>query len=155
MKLSIRVALHPLSGDSLHTLPHQREEVNCFYAVFCFFSRFFREIFCDFQWLQDVVFLRVLCYNILVPFGTKEEEEAMKAVLRTIFCILSVLCVAAAVVIGMIFGLLWALICIAGAAVFAGLMLLAKREKPAPEEKPDFMKSEEENRAINEKHDRE
>ena len=78
----------------------------------------------------------------------------MKAVLRTIFCILSVLCVAAAVVIGMIFGLLWALVCIAGAAVFAGLMLLAKREKAAPE-KPDFMKSEEENRAINEKHDRE
>ena len=79
----------------------------------------------------------------------------MKAVLRTIFCILSVLCVAASVVIGMIFGLLWALVCVAGAAVFAGLMLLAKREKPAPDEKPDFMKSDEENRAINEKHDRE
>ena len=96
------------------------------------------------------------CVTIsLFLLGAKEEEEAMKAVLRTIFCILSVLCVAAAVVIGMIFGLLWALVCIAGAAVFAGLMLLAKREKAAPEEKPDFMKSEEENRAINEKHDRE
>ncbi len=79
----------------------------------------------------------------------------MKAVLRTIFCILSVLCLAAAVVIGMIFGFVWAIVCFAGAAVFAGLMLLAKREKSAPEEKPDFMKSEEENRAINEKHDRE
>ena len=79
----------------------------------------------------------------------------MKAVLRTIFCILSVLCVAAAVVIGMIFGFVWAIVCIAGAAVFAGLMLLAKREKAAPEGKPDFMMSEEENRAINEKHDRE
>ena len=95
------------------------------------------------------------CVTIsLFLLGAKEEEEAMKAVLRTIFCILSVLCVAAAVVVGMIFGLLWALVCIAGAAVFAGLMLLAKREKPAPEEKPDFMKSDEENRAINEKDDR-
>ena len=77
--------------------------------------------------------------------------RAMKAVLRTIFCIAAVLCVAAAVVVGMIWGLLWALACLAGAAVFAGLMLLMKREKRVPEEKPDFMKSEEENRAINER----
>ena len=78
----------------------------------------------------------------------------MKAIFRTIFCILSVACLAVAVVIGMIFGLVWALVCIAGAAVFAGLMFLMKRERRTPEEHPDFMKSEEENRAINEKHSR-
>ena len=40
------------------------------------------------------------CVTIsLFLLGAKEEEEAMKAVLRTIFCILSVLCVAAAVVL--------------------------------------------------------
>ena len=82
------------------------------------------------------------CVTIsLLPIGAKEEDEAMKAVLRTIFCILSVLCLAAAVVIGMIFGFVWALVCFAAAAVFAGLMLQATREKAAPDEKPDFMKS--------------
>lgn len=77
----------------------------------------------------------------------------MKKYLGILFCILSVACLAAAVVVGMIFGLLYALLCILGGAVFAGLMLLVKREKPIPpEQKPDFLKSEEENRAIHEKH---
>ena len=78
----------------------------------------------------------------------------MKAIFRTIFCILSVACLAVAAVIGMIFGLVWALVCIAGAAIFAGLMFLMKRERRTPEEHPDFMKSKEENRAINQKLDR-
>ena len=80
----------------------------------------------------------------------------MKAALRTIFCILAVVCLGAAVVVGMIWGLLWAVVCLVGAAVFAGLMFLAKHEKRVPEEKPDFLKSDEENKRINkEKRDRE
>ena len=77
----------------------------------------------------------------------------MKAKLAIVCCILAVACLAVAVVIGALFGLTWALVCLAGAAVFAGLMFLMKREKHAPpEERPDFMKSDEENERINQRH---
>ena len=47
---------HPPIGDSLHTLPYLEEEVNCFYAVFCFFSRFFSDFLPHGFHAQDVVF---------------------------------------------------------------------------------------------------
>ena len=47
---------HPLIGDSLHTLPYLKREVNCFYAVFCFFSRFFSDFLPHGFHAQDVVF---------------------------------------------------------------------------------------------------
>lgn len=61
-QLSESVA-HPLIGDSLHTLPHLKKEVNCFYAFFCFFSRFFSGNFPYVFHPQDVVFLCAMCYN--------------------------------------------------------------------------------------------
>lgn len=77
----------------------------------------------------------------------------MKAKLAIVCCVLAALCLAVAVVIGMLFDFVWMFACLGGAAVFAGLMFLFKLEKPAPpDEKPDFMKSDEENERINQKH---
>ena len=71
--------------------------------------------------------------------------------LRITFCILSALCLAAAIPIGVVFGLPYLFALLGGAAVFAILMFAAKgsfrRVKPQP--KPDFMNSDEENERIN------
>lgn len=69
--------------------------------------------------------------------------------LRVVFCILSVLCVAACVPIGIFFE--WfCLIPIGGAVLFGFLMLAAKNgfRRPKPEPKTDFMNTEEENEKI-------
>ena len=72
--------------------------------------------------------------------------------LRTVFCILACLCVAAAALVGTFFGLLYALIAVAAALVFGILMLVFKDGNPFRKEqelpKTDFMNSEEENEKI-------
>lgn len=75
----------------------------------------------------------------------------MRNFFRIFFCILSCLCVAAAFPVGALCPLPYLLIPIGAAALFALLMMLCKngiRRKPAP--KPDFMRSDEENRRLNE-----
>lgn len=81
----------------------------------------------------------------------------MLGVLKTVFCILSCLCLAAAIVIGAFFGWLYCILLLAVAALFAGLMFFVKAsadrsEPPAPT--PDFMNSDEENRRIREEQSR-
>ncbi len=75
--------------------------------------------------------------------------EKTYKIFRIVFCVLACLCVAATVVIGALFGFLWALVCIAGACVFGILMMLSKgRSEPKPPASPDFMNTDEENEAI-------
>lgn len=76
----------------------------------------------------------------------------MRNFLRILFCVLSVLCLAAAIPLGAVFGLICCFALIAGAVVFAVLMFAMKngngfrRQKPQPKE--DFMNTAEENEAI-------
>lgn len=72
------------------------------------------------------------------------------SILRTVFCILAVFCVAAVIPLGIFFGW-YCLLAIAAAFLFFGATLLAKRAaEPKPLPKPDFFNSEEENEKINE-----
>lgn len=69
--------------------------------------------------------------------------------LKIIFCILSCLCVAASVFVGIYCGWEWFFLVIAGAAVFAGGMFWAKKKSdPPPKPTADFMNSDEENEKI-------
>lgn len=75
----------------------------------------------------------------------------MKTVFQVIFCVLSCLSIVAAVFLGIFLGLLWCLVGIAAAAVFASLMLLMKHGSPFrahTEPRPDFMNTEEQNEKI-------
>ncbi len=73
----------------------------------------------------------------------------MVSVLKQIFCYLSVLCVAASIVLGIIFGIVWFFGIVGVAALFAGLMFGMKRlETPKAPPKTDFMNSDEENKKI-------
>jgi len=75
----------------------------------------------------------------------------MSKILRIVFCILACLCVAATVVVGAVFGLLYCLIPLGCALVFAALMCLFKNEpwnRPKKQPRTDFMNSEEENARI-------
>lgn len=70
----------------------------------------------------------------------------MRQILQIIFCVLSCACVAAAFIVGAYFDLLYCLIAVLAAAVFAALMLLVKYgnpfHKPEPPEN-DFMNTDE------------
>lgn len=69
--------------------------------------------------------------------------------LRIVFCILSCICVAAAVPVGIFFEW-WCLIPVVAAGVFAMLMFGAKNgfSRPKKEVKTDFMNTDEENERI-------
>ena len=74
----------------------------------------------------------------------------MKTV-RIVFCILACLLVAASVPAAVLWGWMWFLVLICGAALSAAVMLFAKkRSEPAEPPRPDFMNSDEENARINE-----
>ena len=74
----------------------------------------------------------------------------MRKILQTVFCVLACLCVVAAFLLGAFFGFLYCLYALAGAAVFAFLMVAAKNGSPRSREisKADFMNSDEENKEI-------
>ena len=70
-------------------------------------------------------------------------------ILRTVFCVLACVCVAATVPIGIFFGW-YCLFPIAGALVCAIAMTWTKEvSEPKPKPRPDFMNSDEENERIN------
>lgn len=74
----------------------------------------------------------------------------MISILKQVFCYISVVCVAASIVLGIIFGITWFFGIVGAAALFAGLMFWMKRlEAPKDPPKPDFMNSVEENEKIN------
>lgn len=84
------------------------------------------------------MFLQTVCYNRedLIP-----ASEDLMRILQYVFCILSVLCAASAVIVGIFTkSVLGAAIVAAGCIFFAVLMLLVKKklEPPAPK-KRDFM----------------
>ena len=69
-------------------------------------------------------------------------------ILRIACCILSCLCLAALVPIAIFFEW-WCILCVFGALVFGGLMVLFIRlGEPKRGPRPDFMKSDEENAEI-------
>lgn len=74
--------------------------------------------------------------------------------LQYVFCILSALCAASAIIVGMLTNFLYALIVVAAAVLFAVLMLIVKRklEPPAPK-KRDFMDPEPEQPSDENKQD--
>lgn len=76
----------------------------------------------------------------------------MKQFFQSLFCILSALCVVAAVFLGVFLDLFYALIGAGGAIAFLLLTLLVKHGNPFRREKeephPDFMNSDEENARI-------
>lgn len=77
--------------------------------------------------------------------------EAMRKILRIVFCILSVFFVLFAFFLGVWKGFVYALIGAAGALLFFVLMLFAKEGnflKNPQEPHTDFMNSDEENEAI-------
>ncbi len=54
-------------------------------------------------------------------------------ILRIVFCILSVLCVAVSIVLGVTLSVMWFLIAMCVAVIFAALMFLCKkRSEPTP-----------------------
>lgn len=70
-------------------------------------------------------------------------------VLKIIFCILSCICVAAAIFVGIYYGWEWFFVVIAGAAAFAGGMFWAKKKSdPPPKPSADFMNTDEQNEQI-------
>ncbi len=70
-------------------------------------------------------------------------------VLKIIFCILSCICVAASIFVGIFLGWEWFFVVIAGAAVFGGGMVWAKRKSdPPPKPSADFMNTDEQNEQI-------
>ncbi len=77
----------------------------------------------------------------------------MRNLLQIIFCILSVLCVAATLLVGVLVSWLYALIAAAAAILFACLMLWCKNGNPfrRPPEEPhaDYMNTDEENERLN------
>ncbi len=69
-------------------------------------------------------------------------------ILQILFCILSCLCVAAAVFVGVFCGWEWFALVAAFAIVFAGAMFLIKRKRTPPRRTADYMNSPEENERI-------
>lgn len=88
-----------------------------------------------------MIFIQRTRYQRLAFFCRKMYYYNMNKILRIVFCLLSVACAAVTVFI-FIFFELWGLVPLAGALIFAGLMLICKnaqeREElkanpPAPE----------------------
>ncbi len=69
-------------------------------------------------------------------------------ILQIIFCILSCLCVAASVFVGIFCGWGWFALVIAFAVLFGGAMFLVKRKINPPQRTTDFMNSDELNEEI-------
>lgn len=70
-------------------------------------------------------------------------------ILRIVFCLLAVLSAAASILVGILFGMVWFLVCAVAAVLFAVAMFFCKQKSEPPEaKKPDFMNSEEENAAL-------
>lgn len=76
-------------------------------------------------------------------------------ILRIVFCILSCLCVAASVFIGVYYGLQWCLITLAGAILFGAGMFLAKNKSEPKQRSTDFMNSDAENEQIRKENEKE
>ena len=83
------------------------------------------------------------------------EIFGMRQIFQTVFCVLSVLSVAAVLLVGILAGWLYALIAVAAAILFACLMFWCKNGNPfrKPPEEPhaDYMNTDEENDRLNKK----
>lgn len=135
------------SPDLLRQLAYHSTKKTRSQLFFVIFRKIFQTFFTFF------LHHNMLCFYF--KYDTIKENftigRTILKILRITFCILSALCLAAAIPIGAFFGWVWLVGLLIAAALFALLMFGAKngfrRQTPAP--KPDFMNSEEENEKIN------